>query len=307
MDTTINGLLDDLLKKVKKSESEPKKKLWDKIGIELEGGWPTRPKYIAEAVRGAETRQDASVHSTGVPHEHEGEITTYPHTKLEDCLRDVAALYPVAVSEFCGLHIHLSFPGPNYGAFWVSALTNPAFYKHFKARWKEWGAKWCPRDQHPRFWDRLAGRTPNNRATRNQVQYCKAEWKPDEQLTFHNDRYTQVNFEAWNKFHTIETRVLPMFPSSELACEAIKECVEIYNDYLNEVGMVGHRLERNMKIEDGAFVETHHIREPSLATRQEAFAMSCKVPQIGPGILYFFRQAPEMTPPFIEDGALVVP
>lgn len=226
----------------------PGTRRWLKMGIELEGAWDKSYHDIAAKFKGAKGKEDGSVRNLVG---NKGEITTRPHTVLDHLIEDVLGMYPDRVNDTCGFHIHTSFEPLDY-----STLADKPFWDFYRKRWKAFG------EQHQdamdptsraEFWDRWHGRGP--KATR----YCKAEFKPEEQFRDHNDRYTQLNFVAYHKYQTLESRLLPMFASKDIAVLAIREMSDIYDTYLNETDfpVISHysefRQEGDMAVEERKF------------------------------------------------------
>lgn len=272
-------------------------KRWLKMGVELEGAWTKRPQDVIKAsgVLDAHAKRDGSV--TVASSWEETEVITRPCDVLEELIKDVTALYPNAVDGSCGMHVHASFTVMD-----TSALADIAFYKHFKSRWEAWGKKHNP---GALFWERYHGRTPA-RARGNQ-QYCRDIFKPEEQLTLQNDRYTQINFTAYHKLKTIECRMLPMFDATPegraLAISAIVELSDIYNSFLESNNFPVIQMEREVVMgegEDGSVTEMYTAQMPDQSYYEVETATEGPKVVVGPDVHYHYEApgASEMMMPF---------
>lgn len=123
--------------------------------------------------------------------------------------------YPYTVNSTCGLHIHFSFPAPNY-----QLLMDDGFYDLFMEQLWGWGEDNPVPDQ---FWNRINGHNTT----------CRDEWDPDRQIqSGHDARYTIWNFQAFRSHGTAECRVLPAFEDVELAQEAVLFVTDTVCEYL---------------------------------------------------------------------------
>lgn len=208
---------------------KPTTQKWDKMGVELEGAWDVHPETVAKDVNGAQYHHDGSVRGlAGVM----GELTTRPHTLVKNLTDDLRALYPKRINDTCGYHIHTSFTPLN-----TATLMTKDFWEFYQERWRAWGKENQGEmgDMKPVFWSRLEGRWKRN--DRDGRNYCEAVFKPDKQMSdphAEGHRYTQVNFAAWHKYKTVESRLLPMFHSVDLTVAATEEMAAIYDDFLTE-------------------------------------------------------------------------
>lgn len=272
----------------------PAPRRWLKMGIELEGAWIKRPHDIIrdKGILKAQAKRDGSVRVRS--DWEETEIITRPHDNMDELIADVLALYPDRVDDSCGLHIHASFDPLD-----TSALADPAFHKHYKARWEAWGNKHNP---GPAFWERYHGRTPGRGG--GDRQYCRDIFKPEEQLTDHADRYTQINFTAYHKFKTIECRMLPMFEATEagkvLVVSAIRELADIYNSYLAEFGFPRIEMERLVEITPDGVTEHYPSVMPDMSYQEQTLEMTTKRLATGPDVHYHYEApgADELMAPF---------
>ncbi len=260
-------------------------KSWMQMGVELEGGWFTSRKKIAEGVRGAAAHDDRSVHIDAS--HHPGEIVTRPHDNLEELLKDVETLWPSVVNDTCGLHIHASFTPLN-----TSILATKEFYTYFKDQWGAWGKIMkLPKDHE--FWVRLGG----------QKKFCKDIFEPEAQLGMSlgsrgsEARYTMLNFHAWEKHKTLECRLLPMFSDKEVGLEAIKHMAWIYDSYLNDREFPALNFETNARLVEGGTLETYEVPLPKLTPYlKETEVKVLKVP-VGPDQFYSIEGAMDLMLP----------
>lgn len=152
------------------------------------------------------------------------EFQTRPGS-LGESLRQLTQLYPDVVNVACGMHVHMSFLDKSS----VTLLTSDEFFAFFRDRFKTWGERHNVKGE---FWKRLNGEN----------QYCrknsKSDWahgRPGCAVTESNERYRQVNFQAYAEHQTVEFRLLPMFRSAALGVAAVEELVSIVESYLGSV------------------------------------------------------------------------
>lgn len=201
---------------------------WQKIGVELEGGWSGDYRRFLLASPLVDTKEDGSVN---VEADSVGEITLGPYDRLGRALAMVTRCYPEKVDETCGLHVHLSFDRPT-----VHRLTAPAFFTHFADFWKAWGTR-HQIHRSSEFWSRLAG----------ECEYCEPmEFQSENAYyghttPFQSDRYSQVNFQAYREHGTLECRLLPAFKYSRVAIKAIAGVIDCFEEYLANPSVEGSR------------------------------------------------------------------
>lgn len=200
-------------------------KAHDRIGIEIEGRWLDLAAARSQASRlGLTGCGDGSVnhssHSSASPYEFQ----TVPGT-VSKAIEQLVAMYPDEADRSCGMHVHVSFES----LMDVTLLCTPAFFSYFKARWTAWGDKmniWGKgengEDPRGEFWKRLEGDN----------DYCQVNHNTPNGNITRMDRYHQLNFSAWSEHKTIECRLLPMFRKASLAVAAVKELVDIFEDFL---------------------------------------------------------------------------
>jgi hypothetical protein len=275
-------------------------KKWLKMGLELEGSWTKPYNTVAADVKGAQGKEDGSVKS--LPNEplggYRGEITTRPHATLDRLCEDVLKLYPDAVNSSCGMHIHASFAPMDY-----SLLTEKAFWKHYRERWEKWGneneaAMGATKDV---FWNRWNGQ-PDLARNGRRGAFCKAEFKPMKQYVEHeDDRYTQLNFLAYHRYQTLESRLLPMFHDKAVAVLAIREMADIYDSYLSEARFPRVDMVNNYKTEAGVLLEEKKLKTPNMTLRLDNFkGKAFKAPPVGEDITYVIKGATEYMMPIAE-------
>lgn len=260
------------------------------MGVELEGAWDTDFRVKAEEVKGARGKTDGSLSGMAG---YMGEITTRPHSVLDHLCEDVKKLYPARVNETCGFHIHTSL-----NPFEYSCIMDKEFWKYYRDRWEAWG-KAHESEMDPTakrsFWERWHGRGHGGN------RYCKAEFKPAEQMLDHNDRYTQLNFTAWHKYKTVESRLLPMFADAELACLAIRELSDIYDSFLNQFEFPKVTFETEFKVEGDVMVEEKKVKMPKYEAWAEDYEEKpYKAIPVGEDIYYNIPGATEYMAPFVD-------
>lgn len=183
----------------------------DKVGVEIEGGWDVQPPC-------GPVGSDGSVCVTAPIR---GEIRSRPMKQWDTIEGYVNDNWPVHTDRTCGFHIHVSVKNTHL----YSALMDKRFYDFFLARMEAWGR--ANDIQNAEFWDRLKG----------QNQFCKKEWKPDNQAEVASkhatDRYTHWNF-CWTLHTTAECRLLPTFKKKHVAVKAVREVLSIVEEWLDK-------------------------------------------------------------------------
>lgn len=190
----------------------------NKMGVEIEGGWKTRPPRY---------HQDGSVHGSNV--QFYGEIVSRPMLSRVDVKRFVKNHYPDRTNISCGFHIHVSFKKQSD----YDKLMTKKFYNVFLENAREWG-KENKIKKGSYFWKRLDGK--NN--------WCKSLIGKDsglfllstieKQFSAHGKcgpRYFHLNF-CKDAHNTVECRLFPTFQKHELAEKAIDFFWNLCNNYV---------------------------------------------------------------------------
>lgn len=191
------------------------------IGVELEGGWTKIPK-------GQRIVRDGSVFNDNMPSHKPplvavGELTSepMPPKALADFLNKC---YPHLHDETCGMHIHMSLRNP----LSYMRLMDPRYPATIVDYTTKWSEKNLPQEHH--IWGRLKGES----------RYCRHEFSADMQVLTrqkdwnHNrpgNRYTVVNY-CYQRTRTVEVRLLPMMPTTELAYSALNMIMDVTNAFL---------------------------------------------------------------------------
>jgi hypothetical protein len=186
----------------------------NKVGVELEGAWLTRPPNAAFT-------HDGSVSVPGL-FDRVGEYVSAPIATWPDVITWVTETYPSKANDTCGMHVHTSFKSKRDYA----RLMTPEFWEYFTERITAWGRRVNLGLNHP-FWRRLEGSN----------QYCHKRFQPDVQVTqrrkYYSERYTQLNY-CFRIHGTIECRLFPVFKEARIAVSAINELLDIYETYLRD-------------------------------------------------------------------------
>lgn len=202
------------------------------LGVELEGGWITKPPHKMHA--------DGSVYVTWAdlppgmekpPDVHNdygdlisprilaGEVAMPPMMPSEAWEQFMHDNYPPLVNKSCGMHLHMSF---KYGRHYT-LLMHKDFQDTLIHHLTQWANEHLPMGHD--FFRRLRGEN----------SFCKLEHKPDQQAVAQSknssDRYSAVNY-PYALHGTIEVRVLGMMPTVELATDVIQTTMNITNAYL---------------------------------------------------------------------------
>lgn len=248
------------------------KRCWLQMGAEMEGSWKSR-KATAGAVRGARVHDDRSVH---IAHGDPGEIVTRPHDNMDDLCRDITALWPDAVNDSCGFHVHASFT-PLHG----SIIATRDFYSYFKEQWHRWGVE-QKLDRTHEFWTRLAGRN----------KFATDKFDPEVQLRGYLGaaqdarRYTMLNFFSWEKHKTIECRMLPMFADMTMAVSAVRHLGWIYDSYLSRTNFSTITMEPSVQVVGNVTEEVYKIDLPDISPKTFEAAVNHPEVVAGPDIFY---------------------
>lgn len=182
----------------------------NRVGIELEGGWNDPLEFALD--------HDGSVNVAAT---HNGEIPS-PPLKPRDIPKWMLEHYPDAVNATCGMHVHVSV---NH-QWHYARLMEREFLAHVKNYLTKWGTELAIRKTHP-FWSRLAGHN----------HYCRDEFRPESQISHRDkggERYTMLNY-TWNRYRTVECRVLPGFAAPEIGISAVYAVVDAFEAYLRLV------------------------------------------------------------------------
>lgn len=181
----------------------------NRVGIELEGGWNDPLEFALD--------HDGSVN---VDATHNGEVPS-PPLRPKEIPKWMLEHYPDAVNQTCGMHVHVSV---NH-QWHYARLMEKDFLQHIKESLKTWGKALAIRKNHP-FWSRLNGEN----------QYCRDEFHPEAQIQHRDkggERYTMLNY-TWNRYRTVECRVLPGFAAPEIGISAVYAVVDAFESYLRE-------------------------------------------------------------------------
>lgn len=275
---------------------KPATQKWEKMGVELEGAWDTDLNAVAGKITGAQVHHDGSVRDlTG----RMGEITTRPHSILKNLTNDLTALYPTRVNNSCGFHIHTSFTPFN-----TAILMSKDFWEFYQKRWHEWGKANESKmgDMKNVFWARLDGRWRRN--DRRDINYCEASWRPEKQIYEQHDanaRYTQVNFAAWHKYKTVESRLLPMFHDVGLAVGAVEELASIYDDYLSEATYPKIRVYKEWKNVGDQLVDITEMKLPDYKPWEYKKELPHHGIITGPDVEYSIDGANDLMSPWVRE------
>lgn len=275
------------------SDKPPVAKSWKQLGVELEGSWWKRKEDIASTVRGAVAVKDDSVH---IGQGHPGEIYTRPHDSMDALLADVDKLWPDLVDESCGLHVHASFT-----PLQTTLLADREFWSYYLAAWEQWGKQNKVERGHV-FWVRLRG---DNKFTTH-------IFEPQKQLTGRKndrreDRYTMLNFYAWEKHRTLESRLLPMFSNKDMAMSAIRATADIYDNYLTGRDFPSISYKSPVSVNNGLMVESYKTTIPDRTPKE--YVAKGTFPHLprGPEYAYAIDGAMDMMLPWKQDTGKTQP
>jgi hypothetical protein len=191
----------------------------DRVGIELEGGWATRPGNAAHHPDGSVRIQYGTNGATVI-----GEMVSAPISDWQTISDWIFTTYPAAHNSSCGMHVHVSFKNRRDYA----RLMDPQFFEYFQERMRTWGTRVGLPASHL-FWTRLDGFNT----------FCRKAFLPDQQAAIRSKhrsggvRYTQLNY-CFKVHGTIECRLFPVFKQPRIAASAVQELLSIYEDYLRD-------------------------------------------------------------------------
>lgn len=238
-------------------------KTWNrvaKLGVELEGGWT---KSVPNPLpKGYKFEGDGSVFGAGTTIQNhtnygkmvkKGELSTPPIFPAQMPLA-VKRFYPDLVDRTCGMHVHMSF----WNTYQYTVLADSPVYQetvlHYLLKWAN--NEGFAASHH--IWKRLKGEN----------QYCTKGFWPYSQITKStkdyghegDHRYTAISYQ-WERYKTVECRVLPMMETPEQAIRAIKELLAITNAYLVLCEKVRIKAGGKIELPSGdEYSETFEIR-----------------------------------------------
>lgn len=268
------------------------KQMWEQMGVELEGGWDIDRNTVAGKCVDAKSKTDGSVnvHAPSI-----GEITTRPHRKLANLLGDVRILHPTVVNDTCGLHVHTSF-----SPIHTSLLTTKDFWDYFQDFWYKWGMERkdvFTKDERDRYWSRFEGK----KRAHAERSYCQKKFIPAEQLNYHDDRYTQVNFVAYKKYKTVEIRLFPMFQNPDITVSAIEGVAEMYNSFLAQGIFPEIRVDQELEQKGDCVIETENLRLPAFEPWEEKREDKYRPVATGENVFYSIEGANEIMLPWSQN------
>lgn len=198
------------------------------VGVELEGGWKVQPAGMAIVRDGSVFKDggdDGALKRDQFPDHKCGELPIGPF-QVAQIAKAMRQCWPDIVDKSCGLHIHQSFNS----LFHYMLLADSASYQETICKYLAIWAKEEGFDAKHDIWNRLSGKSA----------YCQKEFWPQAQMTRaakdhdqarHGHRYTVVNY-CFERFSTVEIRVLPMMTSVEQGIRGVKRVIDITNAYL---------------------------------------------------------------------------
>lgn len=228
-------------------ETGPFSHLW-KFSVELEGGWDEKPRDFRDywhsdgsvnaslgGERYGEHEPDCSCecHYGDDPQQYcddcedtgssdlAGEIALPPYRNVEQFTDACRRAWPARVDGSCGLHVHVSCAEiEDLNITRYSRLTSKRFEKFLMGQMEKFARREHYGTTH-RFWRRFRG----------QNNYCQRDFNPDAQLLY-GDRYTAINFCAYQRHGTVEFRFLPAYTSWRAGTRAALHVVGLTNLYI---------------------------------------------------------------------------
>lgn len=197
------------------------------IGLELEGGWKRNPENHPVVRDGSVFKDsDAGGLARGkYPNHLCGEVGLGPiPVGLSTPLIRIA--WPTVTDKSCGMHIHMSFET----VFQYMVLADSPVYQETVM---EYLRRWAEEEGFPGkdpIWARLHGKN----------EYCQPKFWPMAQMEWakkdhdkerFGHRYTAIHY-CWERFRTVECRLLPMMATAEQGIRAVRRVIDITNAYL---------------------------------------------------------------------------
>lgn len=205
----------------------------DKVGVELEGfysdsSWSRISGVVEHTDNSFRTTKPGFKNREFIP---ERPFSMASNVEEEEKLNLKLWLkrnYPDFTNYQCGFHVHVSLQNPEY----YRLLMTEEFYNFYLDQYTLWG-KLNKVPKSALFWKRLEGKKLGKR--RNRMNFAKKHFCSKniiEQVHGRGDRYCHLNF-AYYKYKTVESRLLPMFKTPELAYSAVMELIRIIEKYLS--------------------------------------------------------------------------
>ena len=191
-----------------------------RIGLEVEGGWNRAPTYP-----GCTMASDMSVTVSGYTAK---EAVSLPLASIDEGKAFLRGIYPHAVNNTCGFHVHFSFINPADYA----RLMDKIFFDFWLDEVRKWGLENQIRNKN--FWHRLSG----------QNTYCKRVHQPDAQsIQTGKGTYRYAHWNFCYKFHkTVECRMMPTFKNVATAEKALEFLVNTVEKFLESAPeQIGYR------------------------------------------------------------------
>lgn len=185
----------------------------DRVGVEIEGGWPVGSVPPDAQNDGSLRFDDSSVAAK--------EMRSKPFKTLRELEAWVRSIYPPHTNSTCGTHVHFSFNTLND----YSRLADERFYQHFIEHITTWARGPRGNISSIPFYERLEGRN----------HHCMKKWDAEAQIEQSgkgSPRYAHWNF-CFKLHGTAECRLLPTFKDVNVAVRSIKELIDIVDDYLD--------------------------------------------------------------------------
>jgi hypothetical protein len=239
------------IKKASKKTVEAPKKLWAKIGVELEGAWKDVTRVLPDFKSDASVfvpnyRNCGLAHNTALVPDFvklkpklrkaaikfyagkpfSGEVASPAFESLADAEKWIDASYPDEASYRCGMHIHISFDS----LLMYAAVMTEGFHDHLMRQINKFGDKHMySNDTDKEYWTRFLG----------QNAYCSKSFSPlrGAQTHYGTGRYFIMNYGAFlNKNRrTFECRAFPAFRNKEMCLKALNMFIFAIEDYVENL------------------------------------------------------------------------
>jgi len=217
-----------------------------RIGIEIEGAWKTKPlpPPVVDPKTGLTRQFEAPPIFPDATRIKGDPSVKFPEARglaaigevvSEPMIRPalwawIRAHYPDVTNRTCGIHVHMSLRHElDY-----QRLIDRRFHDHMLLGLHRWGLQQKLPADHV-FWPRLRGTN----------LFCQDVFHGDFQTRYGNDRgrdyhdhrYGMINF-CWGLHKTLEVRVLPTFADRRMAIRAIRRVLNLTEEFLAQQRLV---------------------------------------------------------------------
>jgi hypothetical protein len=207
-----------------------------RVGVEIEGAWEQKknrkfpqPGLVRDGSvfksKGDPGPGAYGLTRNDMPGFLVGELSLGPMVPI-GLKRVLRKWWPDQFDESCGLHLHMSFETT---LRYITLANKPDYQETICHYLGGWATEEGISKDHS-IWARLKGESV----------YCQKKFWPSEQMfcprkdhdqVRKGHRYTVVNY-SWQRFKTVEVRVLPMMINPDVSYRALNRIIDVTNAYL---------------------------------------------------------------------------